>query len=81
MKKVLAVLALAIFIGGVSAPVIASNNNVATAITLNEDDPKKKETKKETKKAATKSDAKSSSGCQGAESKPCSKECGGKEKK
>ena len=58
MKKVLAILALALFIGGISAPVIAANSNAATVIALAEDDPKKedpkkKEASKETSKEAT----------------------------
>jgi hypothetical protein len=71
MKKVLAILALALFIGGSSAPVIAANSNALTVIALNEDDPKKKETKKEaTKKEATKK----SSGCSSEKSSDCSTE-------
>ena len=42
MKKTLAILALALFIGGISAPVIANNSNALTLISLQEDDPKKK---------------------------------------
>jgi hypothetical protein len=68
MKKTFAIIALALFIGGISVPAIAAINNVPTQITLNEEDPKKKEKKAETtaegettkegetKKAATKSD-------------------------
>jgi len=61
MKKTLAIIALALFIGGISVPAIAAINNIPSQITLNEEDPKKakKEASKEgeTKKAATKSDA------------------------
>ncbi len=63
MKKTLAIIALALFIGGISVPAIAAINNIPSQITLNEDDPKKKVKKAEaskegeTKKAATKSDA------------------------
>jgi len=53
MKKALVILALALFIGGISAPVIASNNNALTLIELRDDDPKKK--KAEKSKEATKS--------------------------
>jgi len=62
MKKTLAIIALALFIGGISVPAIAAINNIPSQITLNEEDPKKKEKKAETakegetKKAATKSD-------------------------
>ncbi len=61
MKKLLAVLALALFIGGLSVPVIAANQNAQTLISLQDDDPKKKadgektEKKAETTKEATKS--------------------------
>ena len=55
MKKTLAILALALFIGGISAPVIANNSNALTMISLHEDDPKKKEKKAEKSKEATKS--------------------------
>ena len=71
MRKVLVILALALFIGGISAPVIAANSNALTVIALNEEDPKKKETKKEaTKKEATKK----SSDCSSEKSSDCSTE-------
>jgi len=71
MKKVLAILALALFIGGISAPVIAANSNALTVIALNEEDPKKKETTKEaTKKEATNK----SSDCSSEKSSDCSTE-------
>lgn len=56
MKKTLAILALALFIGGIGAPVIASNSNALTLISLQEEDPKKKATEKEgeTKEATSK---------------------------
>lgn len=77
MKKVLAILALALFIGGISAPVIAANNNALTVISLNEDDPKKKEpAKKEatSKEATSKEATKSSSDCEAKKSSDCSTE-------
>lgn len=79
MKKVLAILALALFIGGLSAPVIAANSNALTVISLQEEDPKKKETKKKAQKSkeATKSssgcDAKKASDCSAKEKSDCSK--------
>ena len=78
MKKVLAILALALFIGGISVPAIAANNNALTVIALNEEDPKKKEaTEKEAtdKKAET---TKKSGDCTKTEksSSDCSKKCG-----
>ena len=57
MKKVLAILALALFIGGISAPVIAANNNTLTVITMADDDPKQKEKSEE--KSEAKSEEKS----------------------
>lgn len=61
MKKTLAILTLALFIGGISVPVIAANSNALNIISLQDEDPKKKtdgdksEKKAETKKEATKS--------------------------
>ena len=58
MKKTLAILALALFIGGISVPAIAANSNALTLISLQDDDPKKKaegEKKAEKSKEATKS--------------------------
>ncbi len=60
MKKTLAILALALFIGGISVPVLANNNNAPTMISLQDEDPKKKAegekkaTKAEKSKEATK---------------------------
>ncbi len=84
MKKVLAILALALFIGGISVPSIAVNNSAQTVIALNEEDPKKKETeKKETEKKETEKKAettKKSSDCTKTEKSEsdCSKSCGDK---
>ena len=85
MKKVLAILALALFIGGISAPAIAAHNNTFNVITLNEEDPKKDEKSEtkgseataETKKAET---TKKSSECTKTEKSEsdCSKKCGDK---
>ena len=75
MKKTLAILALALFIGGISAPVIASNSNALTLISLQEDDPKKKATKKEgEKKAATSKEATKSGDCGAEKKSDCSSE-------
>jgi hypothetical protein len=81
MKKTLAILALALFIGGMSAPVIASNNNAVTTISLNEDDPKKtKAEKKAAKKAKKSGDAAKSEDCSGEKKSDCSSKCGGESK-
>ena len=64
MKKTLAILALALFIGGISVPVIAANSNALTLITLQDDDPKKKaEGEKSEKKADTSKEATKSGDC------------------
>ena len=73
MKKLLAILALALFLGGIGAPAIAANNNALTVVALNEDDPKNKETT-EKKEEATKT---KSSDCTKTEKSDsdCSKKC------
>lgn len=48
MKKTLAILALAIFLGGIGAPAFANTNSSLLRIELADKDPKKKETKKAT---------------------------------
>lgn len=75
MKKVLVTLALALFIGGISAPAFAANSSAQNSITLNEEDPKKKG--KSEKKAET---TKKSSDCTKTEKRgsDCSKKCGDK---
>ena len=64
MKKTLAILALALFIGGISVPVIAANSSAPNVISLNEEDPKKKEKKAEaTTEAETTKESTKSEGC------------------
>ena len=64
MKKTLAILALALFIGGLSVPVIASNYDSQTLMELRDEDPKKKvEGEKTEKKAETSKEATKSSDC------------------
>lgn len=64
MKKTLAILALALFIGGISVPVIAANSNAPAVISLNEEDPKKKEKQAEaTTEAETTKESTKSEGC------------------
>ncbi len=89
MKKTLAILALALFLGGISVPAIAANNNSINLISLQDEDPKKKdkseksEAKKETSKEATKSsdcsDEKKSD-CSSDKKSDCSSKCGGETK-
>ena len=75
MKKTLAILALALFIGGISAPVIAANTNAPATISLQEDDPKKKE--KKAKKSQEAAEKKSSDCTTEKKSSDCSKKCEG----
>ena len=69
MKKALVIIALALFVGGISAPVIAANSSNFARIELQEEDPKKKEKKSETTEKKAESTEKSSD---------CSKSCEGK---
>ena len=78
MKKTLAILALALFIGGISAPVIANNSNSLTLISLQEDDPKKKvEGEKSEKKAENSKEATKSGDCSKEKKSDCSSKCEG----
>lgn len=84
MKKTLAILVLALFIGGISAPVIASTGDALTLIELRDDDPKKDDPKKkkaEKSKEATKSSdcthEKKSSDCTHERKSESSSKCGG----
>jgi hypothetical protein len=73
MRKVLVILALALFIGGISAPVIAANSNALTVIALNEEDPKKKDTKKEATKKSSDCSSEKSSDCSTEKKSDCKK--------
>jgi len=78
MKKVLAILVIAMFLGGITAPAFASNNSTLVTISNVDDDPKK--AKKSTKKADKKSEKKASD-CDAKSSccdKTAKKDCGGK---
>ncbi len=76
MKKTLAILTLALFIGGISVPAIAASNNAPTIISLQEEDPKKKE--KSEKKAKTSKEATKSGDCSSEKkSSDCSSKCEG----
>lgn len=63
MKKLVAILALVIFMGGMTAPVLASSNSALLTIEMADKDPKKAEKKTEKKAEAKKSDAKHSADC------------------
>ena len=71
MKKVLAILALALFIGGVSVPAIAVNSNALTVIALQEEDPKTDDSEK---KAETTEKSSECTTTEKSESE-CSKKC------
>ena len=79
MKKTLAILALALFIGGISVPVIANNYESQTLISLqDDDDPKKKaEGEKKAKKAEKSKEATKSGDCSQEKKSDCSSKCGG----
>ena len=78
MKKTLAIFALALFIGGISAPVIANNSNAPILISLQEDDPKKKTKGEESeKKADTSKEATKSGDCSKEKKSDCSSKCEG----
>ena len=74
MKKVLAVLALALFIGGISVPAVAASYNAPSVISLTEEDPKKDEVEKST---TTTESTKKSSECTKSEKSEsdCAKKC------
>ncbi len=72
MKKVLAILALALFIGGTSATAIAGTIDTPVATELREDD-KKKAAKTEKKSEATKKSSDCSKSCEGEKKSDCSK--------
>ncbi len=75
MKKTLAILALALFIGGISVPVLANNNNAPTVITLQDEDPKKKaDGEKKEKKAEKSKEATKSSDCTTEKKSDCASE-------
>ncbi len=69
MKKVLAILVIAMFVGGITAPAFASDNSTLITMSTVDDDPKKA---KKAAKKATKSEKKSSD---------CASTCGEKAKK
>ena len=72
MKKVLAIMALALFIGGTSATAIAATIDTPVATELREDDKKKKAEKTEKKAEATKKSSDCSKSCEGEKKSDCS---------
>ena len=73
MKKVLVIIALALFVGGISVPVIAANSSNFAQIELQEEDPKKKETKKEATKKSSDCSSEKSSDCSTEKKSDCKK--------
>ena len=85
MKKVVALVAIVAFMGGLSAPAFANENASVIAIELADKDPKKaeKKDKKSSDCSATEKAAKKSSDCSATEktakkSSDCSTPCGAK---
>lgn len=77
MKKLIAVIAVVAFLGGMSAPIIANDNSSLTMIELADKDPKKAD--KKAADCATKESAeKKSSDCTTEKKSPCEKTCGDK---
>ena len=72
MKKLVAVLALVAFLGGMSAPIFANNNSSLLSIELADKDPKKKKAKK------AEAEKKTSDCTTEKKSSDCSKTCDGK---
>jgi hypothetical protein len=77
MKKLIALIAIVAFLGGMSAPVLASVNSSAVAIELADKDPKKAE-KKSSDCPTEKKAEKKSSDCTTEKKAPCEKTCGEK---
>jgi len=71
MKKALAIIALALFIGGTSASAIAATIDTPVATELREDDKKKAE-KTEKKADTTKKSSDCSKSCEGEKKSDCS---------
>ncbi len=79
MKKLVAVIAIVAFLGGMSAPIIANENSSASMVELMDKDPKKAEKKTDKKeKAGDCTTEKKSSDCTTAKKSPCEKTCGDK---
>lgn len=74
MKKVLAILVIAFFLGGITAPVFASSNSALISTSIVDKDPKK------AKKSEKKSAEKKSSDCTTEAKKDCGSTCGGSSK-
>jgi hypothetical protein len=71
MKKLIAAFAIAMFLGGISAPVLAVDHSNMVQVVLNDEEPKKADKKEDkAKKEATESSTKT-------KKKDCSKTCEG----
>ena len=87
MKKILAILVIALFLGGITAPAFASHNSSLFTISTVDKDPKKtKETEKKSSESTTEKKSsdcateKKSSDCNTEAKKDCEKTCGGSSK-
>jgi len=82
MKKVLAIIALALFIGGTGATAIAATIDAPVSIELREDEKKDKKTENTTKKSeATQKSSDCTKSAGGEKKSDCSKSCEGESKK
>ena len=77
MKKLVAVIAIVAFLGGMSAPIIANDNSSMTVIELTDKDGKKAD-KKADKKSSDCATEKKASDCTTAKKSPCASTCGDK---
>ena len=87
MKKILAVLALALFLGGIAVPAAAAILDVNVSIEFMEEDPKKKTAEKASAEKKADSEKTTSEGCASSEKaaesskstkkSDCAKTCGG----
>ena len=81
MKKVLAILALALFLGGISATAVAATVDSPVAIELGEEEKKSEEKKSDNKDKTTAKSADCSKSCEEEKKSDCSKSCEGESKK
>lgn len=81
MKKVLAILALALFLGGISATAVAATVDSPVAIELGEEEKKSEEKKSDKKEETTAKSGDCSKSCEEEKKSDCSKSCEGESKK
>ena len=81
MKKILAILALALFLGGTGATAIAATIDNPVATELREDDKKEKKTEETAKKSEATAKSEDCSKSEAKKKSDCSKTCEGESKK